>query len=184
MPRLTPYQAGRKTYPSLPDHLRAQWEAIVPSITQRLEYRPCSATLKTGVVVPCMYIMDAQTYIDSWGVWPEDDPGKQHVRIEDITSISDSPFRLPVSLANELYGAGESGMGYSAFTLVFADGVELHFVGGGALDFISLPKGRGMADIVRVVPNSGRGQTQFATPKYHWCLFGSGEGRGGIWRFA
>jgi hypothetical protein len=128
--------------------------------------------------------MDAQVYINSWGVWPEDDLGKQHVRIEDVASISESPFRLPVVFANELYRAGESGMGYSAFTLVFADGAEMHFVGGGALDFITLPKRRRMADIARVVPHSGRGQSQLATPKYHWSLFGSGEGRGGIWRFA
>jgi hypothetical protein len=184
MTRLTPYQPGRKTYPPLPGHLRRQWEAIVPSIAQRLEYRPCSAALKTGAVIACLYVMDAQVYIDNWGVWPEDDPGKQYVRIEDIVSISESPFRLPVAFATELYRAGETGMGYCAFTLVFVDGFEMHFVGGGALDFISLPKGRRMTDIVRVVPHSGRGHSQVATPKYHWCLFGCAEGRAGIWRFA
>jgi hypothetical protein len=128
--------------------------------------------------------MDAQAYIQTWGVWPEDDAAKQHIRIEDVAAIAESPFRLPVRFANELYRAGESGMGYSAFTLVFADGAQSHFVSGGALDFICLPEGRDMAEVVRVVPHSGREQPQAASPKYHWCLFGSGEGRGGSWRFA
>jgi hypothetical protein len=182
--RFTPYHPGRRTYPPLPDHLRAQWEAIVPSISQTLEYRPCSATLKAGTIIPCTYVMDAQAYIDVWGAWPEDDSGKQHVRVEDVASISESPFRLPVALANELYRAGESGMGYSAFSLVFTDGALIHVLSGGAVDFVSLPEGRRMADIVRVVPHSGLGQMQLSAPKYYWCLFGSGEGRAGSWRFA
>jgi hypothetical protein len=183
MARLTPYHPSRRAFPPLPSDLRTQWEAIVPSVSGSLQYRPCSAALKSGPVIPCVYVIDAQAYIGTWGVWPQDDLGKLYVDVEDVASISESPFRLPVRFANELYRAGESGMGYSAFTVVLADATEAHFTSGGALDFIALPDGRSVADIVRVIPHSGRGQTQTPSPKYYWCLFGSGEGRGGSRRF-
>jgi hypothetical protein len=182
MARLTPYQPARRTYPPLPDYLRAQWEAIVPSVSGKLQYRPCSAALKSGTVLTCVYVMDAQAYIDTWGAWPEDDSGKQHVGVEEVASISESPFRLPVQFANELYRAGESGMGYFAFSLIFRDGCKAHFVCGNALDFIALPEGRSSVDIVRT-SYSDRSQTPTPSPTYYWCLFGSGEGRGGSWRF-
>jgi hypothetical protein len=184
MRTLTPYLPGRKTYAPLSPDLRAQWEAIAPSHSQNLEYRPCSATLKSGEVIPCVYVCDAQAYISIWGVWPEDDHGKQHIRVEDIAAIAESALRLPVVFANELYRAGESGMGYSVFTVVFSDGAEVSYVSGNALDFVSLPNGKRMADIVRVLPHKGRDQHPLGGLKYHWCLFGSGEGRNAGSRFA
>jgi hypothetical protein len=183
MARLTPYQPGRRTYSPLPGHLRAQWEGIAPSTSHQLQYRPCSVALKSGAVVPCAYVMEAQAYIDVWGVWPEDDSGKQHIRVDDVASLSESPLRLPVALANQLYGAGESGMGYSAFTLVFRDGAQINVVSGGALDFVPVPDDRTAAEIIRVIPHSGRDQAPLSSPKYHWCLFGSGEPRVGSLRF-
>jgi hypothetical protein len=127
--------------------------------------------------------MDAQSYIHVWGVWPEDDSGKQHIPVEDVAALSESPFRLPLALADQLYRAGESGMGYSAFTLVFRDGAQINVVSGSALDFVPVPEGRATTDIVRVIPHSGRDQAPLSSPKYHWCLFGSGESRVGSSRF-
>ncbi len=167
----------------MPDALRRQWEAIVPSTSQTLEYRPCSVTLKSGTVIPCVYVIDAQAYINTWGVWPEDDSGKTSIHIEDIASLTESPFRLPVAFANELYRAGESGMGYLIFTVIFSDGSEMPIVGGGAIDFIPLPEDKRMKDIVRVVAHKGRDCNPVPSPKYSWCLFGSGEGRIGSLKF-
>src|SRR5262249_60903830 len=107
--QLTPYAPGHKAYPPLPPHLRQSWQAIVPSRDGKLEYRPCSATLRDGSAVPCVYVMEAQSYIDVWGVWPEDDKGKQHISIGEVANLSESPFRLPPRFANELYRAGDSG---------------------------------------------------------------------------
>jgi hypothetical protein len=184
MRTFTPYSPGRKTYPLLRPDLRAQWEAIAPSNDQNLEYRPCSTMLKSGDVIPCVYVVDAQAYITTWGVWPEDDPGKQCVRVEDVVSIMESPFRLPAVFANELYRVGESGMGYCAFTIVFSDGAEVPYVSGNALDFVSLPNGKTMGDIVRVLPHKGRDRHPLRGLKYQWCLFGSGEGRNAGIQFA
>jgi hypothetical protein len=74
-------------------------------------------------------------------------------------------------------------MGYSAFTLVFRDDAQINVISGGALDFVPMPEGRTAADIVRVIPHSGRDQAPLRSPKYHWCLFGSGESRGRSLRF-
>ncbi len=163
----------------MPDPLRRQWEAIVPSVSQTLEYRPCRATLDSGTVIPCVYVIDAQAYINTWGVWPEDDNGKTSIHIENVESLEESPFRLPAVFANELYRAGESGMGYFIFTVVFSDGGEIPIVSGGAIDFIPMPDDKGPKDIVRVVAHKGRDRNPVSSPKYSWCLFGSGEGRGG-----
>jgi hypothetical protein len=129
-------------------------------------------------------MIDAQAYINAWGVWPEDDSGKTSIQIEDVASVSESPLRLPVAFANELYRAGESGMGYSIFTVVFSDGTEIPVVSGGAIDFIPLPDNKKMKDVARVVAHKGRDRNPVPSPKYSWCLFGSGEGRsGGIRKF-
>jgi hypothetical protein len=128
--------------------------------------------------------MDAQSYIDVWGVWPEDDRGKHHIRIEDVVSISESPLRLPVRFANELYRAGESGMGYCLFTLVFSDGSKQAYVSGNAVDFVHLPAGRTNADISAVLPHEGRNVPQKQGPEYFWSLFGEGESGARSQRFA
>lgn len=184
MRTLTPYLPGKKTYAPLSSDLRAQLETIAPSHSQNLDYRPCQVTLKSGHVIPCVYVVDAQAYISSWGVWPEDNAGKQYIRVEDIASIGDSPFRLPAVFANELYRAGESGMGYCVFTVIFSDGATSAYVSGNALDFLPLPTGKTMSDIVRVLPHKGRDQNPSQGLKYHWCLFGSGEGRSASVRLA
>jgi hypothetical protein len=182
--QLTPYAPGRKSYRVLPSNLRAAWAAIAPSIDGKLEYRPCAVRLKNGTNVPCVYIMDAQSYIDVWGVWPEDDKGKRFVLVEDLASISESPFRLPAKFANEIYRAGESGMGYCIFTVVFSDGTEQACLGGNAVDFVKLRDGKSVADITAVIPHKGRDATHMESPQYNWCLFGSGESANKSQRFA
>jgi hypothetical protein len=39
--------------------------------------------------------------------------------MENVAEVRDSPRRLPARFANELYQHGESGMGYTIFTVVF-----------------------------------------------------------------
>jgi len=182
--QLTPYIPGKRSYQALPANLRAAWSAIAPSIDGKLQYRPCSVTLNDGATIPCVYVMDAQSYIDVWGIWPEDDKGKRYVLIENVASISESPLRMPAKFANELYRAGESGMGYCLFTLLFSDGSRQAYVSGNAVDFVHLPSGKTMADIREALPHEGRAETQKQSPKYFWCLFGEGEGAIRSQRFA
>jgi hypothetical protein len=153
-----------------------QLDAIAPSSDGRLQYRPCRVLLNDGRWIDRVYVVDANAYIKTWGVWPEDDPGKTAIRIEQVVKVEDSPSRLPVSLANCLYKSGESGMGYCVFTVEFRDGRRQAYVTGNAIDFITVPPGLRNSDALRVIPHEGRECDPVQGPDYAWCLYGRREG--------
>jgi hypothetical protein len=78
---------------------------------------------------------------------------------------------LPARFANKLYNAGESGMGYTIFTVVFSDGTKQAYSAGNAVDFIRYPEGKGPADVADVLPHEGRNEIQIRVPEYYWCLY-------------
>jgi hypothetical protein len=126
-----------------------------------------------------VYLVDAERYIRAWGVWPEDDEAKQSVAMEEVIALEESRYRLPAELANKLYAAGESGMGYTVFTVVLLDGRRLPYVTGNAVDFPLLPAGVTSEHIADVLPHEGRDVFRHRTPRpeestaeYAWCLFG------------
>jgi hypothetical protein len=172
---LTPYAAGRRDYPALSVELRAQLEAIPASFKNGL--RPCQATLHDGRIVDRVYVQDAQVYIDEWGVWPDDDHHKLSIDLADVRGIADSPTRLPPPIAWRLYEAGESGMGYTLFTLVFADDWRQSYVCGNAVDWVIMPTGRTTSDIREVLPHEGSRVEHLVGENYFWCLHGSGSWR-------
>jgi hypothetical protein len=165
---------GTRRYPDLTGELWYQWESVPESHDQYLTYRPCRVTLDDGTVVDCVYIIQAQLYIKNWGVWP--DPCRGEIDLARVVRIEESPSRLPPEIADKIYAAGESGMGYCLFTLIFRDGTSKAVVTGNAVDFVRLPRGQTMSDIVDVKPHAGRETAdQAASLKYHWCLFGEGR---------
>jgi hypothetical protein len=113
-----------------------------------------------------------------WGVYPEDDRGKRSVSIKSVRRIVDSPKRLPAHLANELYRAGESGMGYTVFTVEFRNGARQAYVTGNAVDFIEPPPGLRASDAVAVRPHEGRQEAKAKSIDYHWCLYDGVESAG------
>jgi hypothetical protein len=139
-------------------------------------YYPCRVTLKNGMIIDTVYIEPEQPYLRSWGVYPEDDRGKMSVRIEEVLKVEDSPRRLPAHFANEIYRGGESGMGYTIFTVVFSDGQRQAYGTGNAVDFIRYPEGKGPHDVVAVEPHVGRGANPVSSPEWYWCLY-SEEGK-------
>jgi len=153
--------------------LLAQVEAVTPSIDGRLLYRPCQVTLKDGRVIDRVYVQEAWTWKQTWGVWPEDDRGKASIRIDDVVRIWESPSRIAPELATRLLEAGESGMGYSRFTLILRDGRRFNAVTGGAVDFPGLPVGVAAGDVADVVPHehAGASDAEMADPPYWWCLY-------------
>lgn len=125
-----------------------------------------------------MCVVHADEYFRVWGVWPEADRAKRSIRIEDVVRVESSPYRLPAALANKLYAAGESGMGYTLFIVVPADGRRLPFTTGNAVDFPALPDGVRTDDVLDVPPHEGREYfQQRSTPphmrsvEYDWCLY-------------
>ena len=135
-------------------------------------YRPCIVTLQDGSVQDRVYLAEAEPWFRRWGVWPEDDSGKLSIDIRNVVAIADSPSRLPPQAANALYDAGESGMGYTLFTVAFADGSSVPFVSGNAIDFIDYPPGQSRDTVVNVVPHAGRDAPAIRqAPLYYWCLY-------------
>jgi hypothetical protein len=159
-------------YSAVSDELRAQLERIPTSGDGSLAYRPCDVILKDGQRVNRVYVIPEEPYILTWGVWPEDDKGKKSIRIEDVSTIEESSHRLPAPLASKLYMAGESGMGYTIFTVVFDDGSRVAIGTGNAIDFIDYPAGKGPRNVVDVLPHVGRDAPDLHRgSEYYWCLY-------------
>lgn len=161
-------------YPALPDSLSADLAKIPPSGGQDagLLYYPCDALLKNGSALDCVYLCEEVSWFKTWGVWPEEDRGKTSLSVTDVRELRESRHRLPAKFANELYAHGESGMGYTIFTVEFRDGSRRAYVNGNAIDFIDYPPGKSAQDVVRVIPHEGRTSPDLRkAPDYVWCLF-------------
>ena len=158
-------------YSPLLPHIREALKTIEPSRDGELVYYPCRTVLKSGEACDTVYIVPEKPYMKYWGVYPENDSGKRWIRMEDIAEVQESPTRLPAQFANEIYKDGESGMGYTIFTVVFADGVRQACVSGNAVDFIQFPIGKGPKDVVKVIPHEGREASLVKSPEWYWCLY-------------
>jgi hypothetical protein len=162
----------RLTYSPLLVHVREALKGIEPSLDGELVYYPCRAVLKSGEACDTVYIVPEEPYVKQWGVYPENDSGKKWIRMEDIAEVKESPIRLPAQFANKIYKSGESGMGYTIFTVVFADGIQQACASGNAIDFIRYPIGKGPKDVVAVIPHEGRKDASLVkSPQWYWCLY-------------
>jgi hypothetical protein len=162
--------------PELSAELADQLARVPASRDGLLHYAPCLVRLRSGEVLPRVYVVEEQAFLRMWG----NDPKRRMLDLRDIATIQDSPVRLPARFANEIYDAHESGMGYFIFTLVLNDGRRLPFLTGNAVDFPNWPAGVGPGDVVSVEPHVGRDElssTGSATrpADYLWCLHGVGE---------
>jgi hypothetical protein len=166
----TPWHV-RPDIAKLSDKLRDDLSAITPSRDGDLTYWPCAARMNDGTVLVCVYVVPEGPYIKHWGVYPQQDRGKSHISVADVDALAESPRRLPARFANKLYESGESGMGYTIFTVVFADGSRQAYGTGNAVDFIRYPEGKGQSDVVDVLPHEGRNAEPMRCPEYYWCLF-------------
>ena len=161
-----------RSYPHLPDDLALALRAIRPVDGGRVIYYPCAVTLRDGSKLDNVYLSPADQWISVWGVWPDEDRGKKEVPIEKVAALQPSSSRLPDHIADKIYRAGESGMGYSIFTLIFSDGSRQAYGTGNAVDFIEYPDGKSQDDVVDVIPHEGRDDPNRKRPvEYIWCLF-------------
>jgi hypothetical protein len=170
--KYTPYVPKKRNYPKLTEEQKLKLFNLQPSQSGELQLWPCRVVLKNGEVFDNVYITEAKTYFKQWGVWPEDDPGKKSIDISSVVNIEPSPNRLPAYLANKLYSAGESGMGFSVFKVVFSDNSEQVYVMGNAIDFLKLPPGKEMTDIIDVKSHEGREEkNKLEGLEFFWGLF-------------
>lgn len=156
---------------SLPERIKIELKLVPPSHAEEMTFYPCRVALASGTVLETVYIVPENPYLKYWGIYPEDDPAKKWIRIEDVIRVEDSPTRLPARFADEIYRNGESGMGSTIFTVVFVDGFRQACVSGGAVDFIKYPLGKGPKDVVAVIPHEGRDRSPVIAPDWYWCLY-------------
>ena len=170
-----PLSYSSPRYPKLPAELHSQLAKIPASGDRSIRYRPCDVVLDDGEHVRRVYVQEEQSYITMWGVWPEHDRGKYFIKIERVSRVVESADRLPARFANKLYEAGESGMGYCIFTVLFDDGSRLPVVSGNAIDFIVYPPGKSGDNVTGVLPHEGRNDPALQkAPDYRWCLYSNG----------
>ncbi len=160
--------------------MSSRYSPLSPDLARQLSevptsgdiYHPCSVTLNDGTVNDRVYVVESARYYRNWGVWPEHDRGKRSLDIRIVASINDSPSRLPARFADELYEAGESGMGYTIFTVRFRDGNSIAVGTGNAVDFIDYPDEQSPQTVVGVLPHVGQDDPNLRSgPEYWWCLY-------------
>lgn len=160
---------------------------IEPSRDGELEYRPGMAFMRNGKRYDRVYFVETKPYKKIWGVWPEEDSGKKCISFSEVIGVQESPYRLPAKLANKMYGAGESGMGYCIFTLILKDGRKLFYSMGNAIDFPDLPPGVSPEMVIDLLPHEGRSELKdyyrknrknlphSGSAEYYWCLYSLGK---------
>lgn len=158
--------------PTLPAELTEQLQRVPTSDDRGFRYAPCQVVLTSGEVLPRVYVSEESAYLHRWG----EDSGRAMIALADVASIIESPQRLPARLADEIYAAGESGMGYAIFTVLLRDGRSIPFLTGDAVDFPDWPDDVDPRDAVAVEPHAGReffvepGHGRRDAP-YSWCLY-------------
>lgn len=164
----------RRRRQTLPAELRTELERVTPSVNQRgFEYRPCEVSLNNGGILSRVYLESATPWFEEWGVDPEDDPGKSGISMADVKSIRDSPVRLPVTFANEIYSHPELGMGLRFFQLILSDDTALDCQTGETVDFLAWPEGVQPGDVTAIKYAVGAGRTNptIGVAPYSWCLY-------------
>jgi hypothetical protein len=164
--------------PTLPRPLWRRLRRIRPSRDGSLLLRPCRVLLKEGRWVDRVYLVDEAAYLRLWKMPPGEDASRRPLPAEEIVDVAESPTRLPARFADRLYRAGESGAGYTCFTLVLKGGRRLPYMTGHAVDFPQWPDDV-TPDLVReVLPHEVPAEFKKRTPLTHeasaphlWCLY-------------
>jgi len=144
---------------------------VAPSQDEDMYYRPCCVKLNNGEILNNVYVVEQESYIKTWGVMPDADSAKKHILIENVVEINESPNRLAPKFANELYNAGESGMGYCLFKVIFENGQKIDIASGNAIDFIPLPEGQTRENVIKVLPHQGSRTNYIKSLEFYWCLY-------------
>jgi hypothetical protein len=150
----------------LPIELLTQIRAIEPSVDREAAFLPCSVWLRDGAIHERVYLIDAEHYARTWGLVP-----RRNIVVEEaLIRVAEYAERLPVRPANQLYAAGESGMGYFRFVLEFHGGTAQAYVTGNAVDFVPYPAEYHAMDVVRALPHaSGEAGSYLEGLSYMWC---------------
>lgn len=162
--------------------LLAEIDAITPTTDGWFTFVPARVELVSGGVCERVYCLDVDRQRVS-SVQLEALAESGAIDPSEVRHIGESSLRLPAELAQRVYDAGESGMGYVIFGVVLRDGRILQRLTGNFVDFPTLPEGVQTADIADVVvgvdrmsyfrdrpPGADEGSASF-----RWLLFRRGS---------
>jgi hypothetical protein len=160
----------------LPEPIRKKLAAITPSRSGGCSYYPCTARLHDGRRVPRVLFSERGEFEALWGPMSDEDIDRLDcmVSLTQIRDIDESRERLGAEFANQLYSAGESGMGYIVFQVVLEDGRRFDYLTGDIVDFLEMPEGVDPTMIVAVIPHGGDGRVSDARLEnldYKFCVF-------------
>jgi len=157
------------------DELLRQIIDVEPSSDGKMHYRPCRIVLRDGRDRDFVYVQETHEYVRYWKASQEVEERKEFIALDEVEVVEESPSRLPVDIANRIYSAGETGMGYFVFYLALSDGSEVPCLTGGAVDFLKLPADVSLdkvGDVRMGEKKLRRPRDAYApTERYAWCLY-------------
>jgi len=124
---------------------------------------PVSLELIDGSIVSCAYLVDKESFIQF--------PILSHfIKFENVKSIMDSPFTMPLKIRNEL--SGENSMGSMEFRVTMKDGKIFACWYENLIEFIELPNPYVPNDIVKIESRYGMARNEkeiLIEPDYILC---------------
>lgn len=151
--------------------LLQQVKAIEPSYSQTgIRLYPCSARLLDNTALECVYFIAPEAVKRLFGfARVEEIPGIAWISPSQVATVTESPSRLPVRFANQIYRAGESRMGGCLFTLVFSRWRRRKYLTGNFVDFLEFPWGTHPSDVKEVILHRGASRVS-RVPECKWCV--------------
>jgi hypothetical protein len=174
---------NHKVYPRLSNSQKEELSRIRPVIEHpnseySVSYYPCDVILKNGDLKRNVVVVEANEYFKNWQVWPDEDSGKQEVKLIDVASIKESENRLPEFIENKILNFWETGMGRTIFYLVLNDGTKMMVQCGGFKTLLDFNNKFEASDFVDAVPfdrfdrnNNIEIEPDLFGTNFFWCLF-------------
>lgn len=141
---------------------------------------PCAAETFDGTLWPRVLFAEKETYHKHFErTYGMDDP---FLDVESVKAVKASPSKMPVAIERRMYHHGETRMGGFVVTFTLRDGKRYVYSGGDFCEFVSVPEGYGVEDIVDVefegYPRMNLGEIKWVeSPDWKWCIFEPPETR-------
>jgi hypothetical protein len=163
-------QPFARRLPAIDDRLFGQLRSITRA-SRRARVTPCKLVMKDGSVHERVYLAEASSYLTAWSQWPDDDE-QTLIDIEQVERIEASPHRLPASIGRKVLRRCKRVGGQRFFKLKLKGGTTIHCSTPSLADFVQLPEGVGVDDVVAVRREKRRSEGEPLPQAPHcWCLY-------------
>ncbi len=163
-----PFAAG---LPVLDERLLGQLRSITRT-SRKARTTPCRLVLKDGSVRDRVFLAEASRFLTAWGAFPEG-PDSRLINAGDIERIEPSPHRLPAWIGRKVSRRGKVVNGQRYFRLKLRDGRKLSCSTPTLADFVELPEGVAVEDVVSVKKERRPKELENRLPQaaHEWCLY-------------